>query len=136
MSAAEIHSRAFQALYEGPEGPGDDDMEAERGSASPGRVDRAIMTEGPGLADTELDVSAVPVLDDSAVSSIHADDSGAGPHEKDSSGSADMLSSGNQAIPSAPDSGHNSSAGALVFIIRVLLAMNFFLSISFFAYLS
>ena len=130
MSAAEIHARALQALCDDPvEGPevaitgmtGTDDASAP-------------------LVD-ELNVSAVPVLDDSAMSSTSGANSTLDNdllgNEAPVSGArrSKRKSSSSGSSSAAPDSGHNSSTGALVFIVRILLVMNFFLSVSFFGFL-
>ena len=71
-----------------------------------------------------LDVSDLPVSDGRS-----PDDSQEGP------GNDSGLDHGPVHNLSAPDSGLNSSSGTLIFIIRVLLVFNFFLSVSFLVYL-
>ena len=136
MSASEILSRAAQELQDDVS-DGDELLEAEREATIPSAADQFMFSDGSGPVDA-LDVSSVPVLDDSAVSSAHSipegDAAEADFQDVNPSGKKNPVSSP-AGTASVPDSGHNSSTGTLVFIIRVLLFSNFFVSSSFFIYL-
>ena len=125
MTASEVHAHAINQASNVPELEG---PELEGPESADGEPTQVVSTSSPGpnCDKADFDVSQVPVLDDSAISSGSSTAESRASNFPAGSTSQSRLSRG---LPQ-----HDS--GSLIFLIRALFLYNFFISSSFFIFLS
>ena len=125
MTPAEIHARAASQDRDGP-----DSVE--------GGFESAEGDPDGNCVETEFNVSQVPVLDDSAISSgsSNVEFQGAADAPRDTPSESNTPRPIHSSRSIGPDGPTSNASGALLFLVRVLFLFNLFISSSFFVFLS
>ena len=123
MTPAEIHARAIAHEQDNPDSLEGGPVSAELPPRLDPSNDALDQNPVPDGSKVDFNVSEVPVLDDSAISS--------GSSNAESSRASARSTAGPHMSPHSP----SNASGALLFLVRILLFFNAFISSSFFMFL-